>query len=71
MKKWNEAEIIVVNISETANGKRHMNNENVHGPWENTMHDANHAQANANCVILLPPLITMTSLTANHDLVFL
>lgn len=46
MKKWNEAEIIVVNISETANGKRHMNNENVHGPWANTMHDANHAQAN-------------------------
>ncbi len=45
MKKWNEAEIIVVNISETANGKRHKNNENVNGPWENTMHDANHAQA--------------------------
>lgn len=49
MKKWNKAELIVLNISETANGYRHKNNENTNPQkWENTMHDP--ANPQDNCV---------------------
>jgi len=50
MKKWNKAELIVLNISETANGYRHKNNENTNGQkWENTMHDPT-TNPQDNCV---------------------